>query len=62
MLILFQNFVNTKTTSIMTKSVLLKKPIVSTHILETSKGTPVCGLQVSLYKLQDGRWTYIHER
>ncbi|XP_001608036.2 uncharacterized protein DDB_G0283697 [Nasonia vitripennis] len=56
-----KNLVATKTTSMTTKSVLLKKPIVSTHVLETSKGIPVCGLQVSLYKLQDGRWTFVHE-
>lgn len=29
--------------------------------MDTSKGQPICGLQVSLYKLIDGRWTYINE-
>lgn len=38
----------------------IKSPI-STHVLDTSKGHPVSGLQVSLYKLIDGRWTYINE-
>lgn len=37
------------------------KPPISTHVLDTSKGAPVAGLQVSLYKLIDGRWTYINE-
>ncbi|XP_044731902.1 uncharacterized protein LOC123294811 [Chrysoperla carnea] len=37
------------------------KPPISTHVLDTSKGTPVAGLQVSLYKLIEGRWTYINE-
>lgn len=37
------------------------KPPISTHVLDTAKGQPVTGLQVSLYKLIDGRWTYINE-
>ncbi|KAB0796909.1 hypothetical protein PPYR_10970 [Photinus pyralis] len=37
------------------------KPPITTHVLDTSRGTPVTGLQVSLYKLIDGRWTYINE-
>jgi len=37
------------------------KPPISTHVLDTSKGIPVAGLQVSLYKLIEGRWTYINE-
>ncbi|KAK4877197.1 hypothetical protein RN001_009703 [Aquatica leii] len=37
------------------------KPPISTHVLDTCKGVPVSGLQVSLYKLIDGRWTYINE-
>lgn len=37
-----------------------KSPI-STHVLDTSRGMTVPGLQVSLYKLVDGRWTYINE-
>lgn len=38
-----------------------QKPPISTHVLDTSKGQPVSGLQVSLYKLIEGRWTYINE-
>jgi hydroxyisourate hydrolase len=38
----------------------MKAP-VSTHVLDTTRGCPVSGLQVSLYKLIDGRWTYINE-
>ncbi|XP_035733968.1 uncharacterized protein LOC118446890 isoform X3 [Vespa mandarinia] len=38
-----------------------KKPRVSTHVIDTSKGIPVGGLQVSLYKLMDGRWTFLNE-
>ncbi|KAK5642744.1 hypothetical protein RI129_008911 [Pyrocoelia pectoralis] len=37
------------------------KPPITTHVLDTSRGIPVTGLQVSLYKLIDGRWTYINE-
>ncbi|XP_018335346.1 uncharacterized protein LOC108744194 isoform X2 [Agrilus planipennis] len=37
------------------------KPPISTHVLDTTKGIPVNGLQVSLYKLIEGRWTYINE-
>ncbi|XP_017780472.1 PREDICTED: uncharacterized protein LOC108565480 [Nicrophorus vespilloides] len=39
----------------------MNKPPISTHVLDTTKGCPVSGLQVSLYKLIDGRWTYINE-
>lgn len=38
-----------------------EKPPISTHVIDTTKGKPVVGLQVSLYKLIDGRWTYINE-
>ncbi|KAL2715104.1 PH domain-containing protein -like isoform X1 [Vespula squamosa] len=38
-----------------------KRPRVSTHVIDTSKGIPVGGLQVSLYKLMDGRWTFLNE-
>nr|CAD7194638.1 unnamed protein product [Timema douglasi] len=34
---------------------------LSTHVLDTSKGRPVGGLLVSLYKLIDGRWTHLHD-
>ncbi|KAJ8985544.1 hypothetical protein NQ317_019927 [Molorchus minor] len=36
-------------------------PPISTHVMDTTRGQPVTGLQVSLYKLIDGRWTYINE-
>ncbi|XP_076681805.1 uncharacterized protein LOC143375953 isoform X3 [Andrena cerasifolii] len=39
----------------------VKKPRISTHVVDTSKGLPVGGLQVSLYKLMDGRWTFLNE-
>ncbi|XP_063244824.1 uncharacterized protein LOC134546172 isoform X2 [Bacillus rossius redtenbacheri] len=32
---------------------------LSTHVLDTSKGRPVSGLMVSLYRLIDGRWTHL---
>ncbi|KOX78431.1 hypothetical protein WN51_07838 [Melipona quadrifasciata] len=38
-----------------------KKPRISTHVMDTSKGLPIGGLQVSLYKLMDGRWTFLNE-
>lgn len=34
---------------------------LTTHVLDTSRGLPVSGLQVSLYKLIDGRWTMLSE-
>ncbi|KAK9871542.1 hypothetical protein WA026_012916 [Henosepilachna vigintioctopunctata] len=34
---------------------------ISTQVTDAVRGTPVSGLQVSLYKLIDGRWTYINE-
>lgn len=40
---------------------MANKPVISTHVLDTSKGQAVAGLQVCLYKLIDGRWTYINE-
>lgn len=40
---------------------MIKKPRISTHVLDTSKGIPVSGLQVILYKLLDGRWTLLNE-
>ncbi|KAJ8945966.1 hypothetical protein NQ318_016794 [Aromia moschata] len=41
--------------------VVVEKPPISTHVIDTTRGQPVTGLQVSLYKLIDGRWTYINE-
>ncbi|XP_016770415.2 uncharacterized protein LOC409534 isoform X2 [Apis mellifera] len=43
------------------KSPTVKKPRISTHVVDTSKGLPIGGLQVSLYKLMDGRWTFLNE-
>lgn len=43
------------------KSSTSKKPQISTHVVDTSKGLPVGGLQVSLYKLMEGRWTFLNE-
>ncbi|XP_015607061.1 5-hydroxyisourate hydrolase-like [Cephus cinctus] len=37
------------------------KPHISTHVLDTSRGHPVDGLSVSLYKLVDGRWIFYKE-
>lgn len=37
------------------------KPPISTTVLDMTRGAPIMGLQVSLYKLIDGRWTYINE-
>ncbi|ENN71018.1 hypothetical protein HUJ04_003370 [Dendroctonus ponderosae] len=34
---------------------------ISTNVIDTTKGSPVPGLTVSLYKLVEGRWTYINE-
>ncbi|CAL7933528.1 unnamed protein product [Xylocopa violacea] len=43
------------------KNPTTKKPRISTHVVDTSKGLPIGGLQVSLYKLMDGRWTFLNE-
>lgn len=40
---------------------MANKPVISTHVLDIAKGQAVAGLQVCLYKLIDGRWTYINE-
>ncbi|XP_018567686.1 uncharacterized protein LOC108908220 isoform X2 [Anoplophora glabripennis] len=40
---------------------ILEKPPISTHVIDMTRGQPITGLQVSLYKLIDGRWTYINE-
>ncbi|XP_051162592.1 uncharacterized protein LOC127282412 isoform X2 [Leptopilina boulardi] len=40
---------------------IVKKPTISTHALDMTKGLPVGGLQVSLYKLLEGRWTFVNE-
>ncbi|XP_012152977.1 uncharacterized protein LOC100879167 isoform X2 [Megachile rotundata] len=46
---------------VLVKNPVVKKPRISTHVLDMSKGLPVGGLQVSLYKLMDGRWTFLNE-
>ncbi|KAG5876114.1 hypothetical protein JTB14_013693 [Gonioctena quinquepunctata] len=43
------------------KSVVTETPPISTQVTDMCKGKAVSGLQVSLYKLIDGRWTYINE-
>lgn len=43
------------------KNPLAKRPRISTHVVDMSKGLPIGGLQVSLYKLLDGRWTFLNE-
>ncbi|XP_066582404.1 uncharacterized protein [Prorops nasuta] len=48
--------VSPKTTQLTTK-----KPRISTIVTDNSKGIPIGGLQVSLYKLMDGRWTFLNE-
>ncbi|XP_055310462.1 5-hydroxyisourate hydrolase [Sitodiplosis mosellana] len=37
------------------------KPPISTHILDTSRGQPAAGVNVSLYRLIDGNWVLITE-
>ncbi|XP_030765851.1 uncharacterized protein LOC115889890 isoform X2 [Sitophilus oryzae] len=51
-------------TSVQENSVVKNQTMVSpisTHVIDTTKGAPITGLSVSLYKLVDGRWTYINE-
>lgn len=38
-----------------------KKLRISTYVVDTIKGIPIGGLQVSLYKLMDGKWTFLNE-
>ncbi|RZF48085.1 hypothetical protein LSTR_LSTR002151 [Laodelphax striatellus] len=37
------------------------KPPISTHVLDTTRGLPVSGIQVSLYQLINGRWTHLND-
>lgn len=37
------------------------KAPISTHILDTTRGQPAAGVDVSLYKLVDGNWVLINE-
>lgn len=34
---------------------------ISTNVVDSTRGMHITGLQVSLYKLIEGRWTYINE-
>ncbi|RLU16449.1 hypothetical protein DMN91_010517 [Ooceraea biroi] len=34
---------------------------ISTYIVDNTKGLPISGLQVGLYKLMDGEWTFLNE-
>ncbi|KAL7306756.1 hypothetical protein TKK_0001122 [Trichogramma kaykai] len=44
------------------KNILIKKqPTISTRVIDGCDGLPCIGLQVSLYKLFNGRWTFISE-
>ncbi|XP_071648347.1 uncharacterized protein [Temnothorax longispinosus] len=38
-----------------------KKLRITTYVVDTIKGIPIGGLQVSLYKLLDGKWTFLNE-
>ncbi|XP_077254516.1 uncharacterized protein LOC143893234 isoform X1 [Temnothorax americanus] len=40
---------------------VLKKLRITTYVVDTIKGIPIGGLQVSLYKLLDGKWTFLNE-
>ncbi|XP_050448024.1 uncharacterized protein LOC126849813 isoform X2 [Cataglyphis hispanica] len=43
------------------KSTTTKKLRISTYVVDNTKGIPIGGLQVSLYKLMDGKWTFLNE-
>ncbi|XP_011865524.1 PREDICTED: uncharacterized protein LOC105560756 isoform X2 [Vollenhovia emeryi] len=43
------------------KQTVSKKLCISTYVVDTIKGLPIGGLQVSLYKLMDGKWTFLNE-
>ncbi|XP_012530777.1 uncharacterized protein LOC105833527 isoform X2 [Monomorium pharaonis] len=43
------------------KQTTSKKLRISTYVVDTVKGIPISGLQVSLYKLMDGKWTFLNE-
>ncbi|XP_011172723.1 uncharacterized protein LOC105205126 isoform X2 [Solenopsis invicta] len=43
------------------KQTVSRKLRISTYVVDTVKGVPIGGLQVSLYKLMDGKWTFLNE-
>ncbi|XP_029177788.1 uncharacterized protein LOC114945672 isoform X2 [Nylanderia fulva] len=43
------------------KSTATRKLRISTYVSDNMKGNPISGLQVSLYKLVDGKWTFLNE-
>ncbi|XP_029662719.1 uncharacterized protein LOC115235219 isoform X1 [Formica exsecta] len=43
------------------KSTTTRKLRISTYVIDNTKGIPIGGLQVSLYKLMDGKWTFLNE-
>ncbi|XP_052741996.1 5-hydroxyisourate hydrolase isoform X2 [Bicyclus anynana] len=38
----------------------MSRPVLSTHVLDTSTGRPVAGIYVELYKKRDAFWTQWH--
>lgn len=38
----------------------MSRPVLSSHVLDTSSGTPAAGLFVELYKQKDSKWTLWH--
>ncbi|KAG6451711.1 hypothetical protein O3G_MSEX007320, partial [Manduca sexta] len=38
----------------------MSRAVLSTHVLDTSTGTPAVGLFVELYKKKDSSWTLWH--
>nr|CAH7737781.1 unnamed protein product [Callosobruchus chinensis] len=56
-----QHFKQTTSTIVPTNKDAKGREPISTTVTDSTRGKPVSGLQVSLYKLIDGRWTYINE-
>lgn len=56
------NYTQTLTKQKDYKEVEIMPDLVTTHVLDTSKGMPVSTLRVSLYRLINGRWTMISEK
>ncbi|KAJ8708514.1 hypothetical protein PYW07_010639 [Mythimna separata] len=38
----------------------MSRPVLSTHVLDTSTGSPAAGVFVELYKKKDNNWTLWH--